>query len=55
MKAKQRLGLLIVDDETFNRTALKIVLKYNCKLSRNTVIHEASNGQEAIEMIKKDV
>lgn len=39
--------ILIVDDEEFNRLLLKSILKKN-----NVVVYEASNGLEAIEMVK---
>ena len=46
---------MIVDDELLNRTAMRNILQYNCKLDQSTEIHEAGDGEEAIRLIKNDV
>ncbi len=43
--------VLIVDDEEANRKLLKVILK---KLGYPFTVFEASNGQEAVEKLKKN-
>lgn len=52
---KKTKKLLIVDDIGFNIQALQIILKYFVKISIDIVCEKAFNGQEALELVKKDV
>ena len=47
--------VLIVDDEVFNIQAIKIILKYYIKLDPDLVCDSAKNGEEALEMVKRNV
>ena len=40
--------ILLVDDEEYNRIALKIILKYHMKLDVDSICDEAGNGKEAL-------
>ena len=47
--------ILLVDDEDYNLTALKIILQYHIKLDVDRVCHEAINGHEALLSVMKNV
>lgn len=47
--------ILLVDDEEYNLTALKIILQYHIKLDVDKVCDEALNGQEALQAVIKNV
>ena len=47
--------ILIVDDEEFNLNALEIMLKYNLNVNIEKICTKARSGQEAIDLIKKNV
>lgn len=47
--------ILIVDDQSFNIDALKIILKYTLGLDSTKYCHSALSGQKALEMISQDV
>ena len=44
--------ILIVDDEDYNRAALKIILKYHLRLDLIGLCDEAANGQDALEAVQ---
>ena len=46
--------ILIVDDQIFNIQALESILVYKFNLSKNIIDH-ALNGEEALEIMKKDL
>lgn len=55
-KKKDQPQMLIVDDEIFNITAMRIVLKYVFKIKNlDTTCTHAMNGQQAIDLIKQNV
>ena len=45
---------MIVDDQSFNIEALKIILKYNVGLDSKIYCESALSGQEAVKMVKRD-
>jgi len=47
--------ILLVDDEDYNLTALKIILHHHIKLDVDKVCDEATNGHEAFLAVKKNV
>ena len=47
--------ILIVDDIGYNIQALKIILKYSVKIDVETICDHATDGQEAFDILKKDV
>ena len=48
--------ILIVDDQTFNIDASKIILKYSIKLSNcNQIIDSACEGEQALDKVKENV
>lgn len=49
---KQTTKILLVDDEDYNLTALKIILKYHIRLDVDKLCDEAVNGQEAFKAVK---
>jgi len=44
MGSKKSAKILIVDDEHYNRAALKIILKYHLRMDVNLLCDEANNG-----------
>lgn len=44
--------ILIVDDQSFNIDALRIILKYNIGLNSDIFCDSALSGEKAMEMIK---
>ena len=46
---------MIVDDENFNIEALKIILKYHCKLATEEICDSAFDGKEALQAVKNNV
>ena len=46
---------MIVDDHLANIEAIKILLQCTLKLDPDTLCDSAINGQEAIQIIKRDV
>ena len=55
MGSKKSAKILIVDDEHYNRAALKIILKYHLRMDVNLLCDEANNGQEALEVVEDQV
>jgi len=56
LKTSRKLNkILIVDDIGYNIQALKIILKYSVKLDVETICDHATDGQEAFDVLKKDV
>ena len=47
--------LLIVDDQEFNITALKIFLRHSARLNSEIAIEEATSGQAAINLVRSNV
>ena len=47
--------ILLVDDEDYNLTALKIILRYHIKLDVEKFCEEAVNGQEALNAVQNSV
>ena len=52
---KKDAKILLVDDEDYNLTALKIILKYHIKVDVDKFCDEAVNGKEAFEAVKNNV
>ena len=46
---------MIVDDVPFNIVALKMILEFTFGLTKSIYSKKASNGQEAIEMVKSNI
>jgi len=46
---------LIVDDVSFNIQALQIILKYSTNIDVEKACSKAMNGEEALNLIKKNV
>lgn len=55
MDFKSQTRILLVDDEEYNRTAIKIILKYHAKLDVERICDEAANGKEAVMAMKNNV
>lgn len=51
-KAKK---ILIVDDQEYNINAIMIILRFQCKISESIECDKALNGQDALEIIIKDI
>ena len=51
----QRKRILIVDDQSFNVDALKIILKYKIGLETDIFCDAASDGFDAIQKVIDDV
>ena len=47
--------ILIVDDNTFNIDAMYVILKFVFNLETDSICVKAFNGQEAFDIIKRDV
>lgn len=47
--------ILLVDDQGYNRTALKIILKHHAKVDVENICDEAGNGKEALHAVLKNV
>ena len=47
--------ILIVDDQSFNIEAIKIILKYKVGIDANSLCDFALNGKHALDMIYKNV
>ena len=43
-----------MDDQTFNIDALKIIMKYKCKIETDVVVQGTIGGYEAIDIIKSE-
>ena len=52
---KKGAKILIVDDEDYNRAALKIILRYHCSMDISQLCDEAENGQEALQAVENQV
>ena len=52
---KNDAKILLVDDEDYNLTALKIILRYHLNLNVEQICDEAVNGQEALSAIQSSV
>jgi putative two-component system response regulator len=46
-----KLNILVVDDDSINRMLIKAMLSHNSDIVENIV--EATNGQEALEIVEK--
>lgn len=46
--------ILIVDDQSFNIDALKIILKYSLGLDSSIYCETAFSGEQAFQMVKDD-
>ena len=51
----QKQKILIVDDESFNRMAIKIILSIAGVKKTESLCETAMNGEEAVKMIKDDI
>ena len=52
---KKDAKILLVDDEDYNLTALKIMLRYHTRLDVDKFCDEAVNGQEALKAVQNSV
>lgn len=52
---KYQHKILIVDDQSFNIDALKIILKFSINIDTDTLCDKATNGQEALQMVIDNV
>ena len=52
---KRHAKILLVDDEDYNLTALKIILQYHIRLDVDKYCDEAVNGQEALTAVQNSV
>ena len=55
MKKNKVQKILVVDDQSFNIQALKVILKYSVGLKDNHLIDSAKNGQEALDKVMENV
>ena len=47
--------ILLVDDQAYNLTALKIILEHHAKVDVQNICNEAGNGKEALLAVQKNV
>ena len=52
--AKEDARILLVDDQGFNITALKIILKFQFKINSDEKCDVAMNGEEAVKAVVDD-
>jgi CheY-like chemotaxis protein len=47
--------ILIVDDESFNLKALRVIFRYIFELNEDSIVLSAKNGKEALEIVERDI